>query len=151
VAFIGRTIVVVFALWLAAVAAGIVWSFGLLHADWQDISADPTGRFIFWGAAFLASGITATIMFLPMLIAVVLAEAFSLRSILIYAAGGAAMMLFAYYGAGFGGSYEESIDRAPPPISHEAEIAAAAGAAFGFIYWVVAGRNAGRWRGPRTG
>ena len=65
---------------------------------------------------------------------------------LIYALGGVAMMLLAYYAAGFGDSYEESIDHPPPPISRPAEIAVAAGAAFGFIYWLIAGRNAGRWR-----
>jgi len=146
VAFIGRIIAILFALWLATMAAGIVWSYGLLHAEWQEITADPAGRFVFWGATFLASGMTAALLFLPTLIAVVLAEAFSLRSLLVYAAGGAAMMLFAYYGAGFGRTYEESIDRPPPPISREGEIAAAAGAVFGFTYWLIAGRNAGRWR-----
>ena len=42
--------------------------------------------------------------------------------------------------------YEESIDHPPPPISREAEIAAAAGVVFGLVYWVIAGRKAGRWR-----
>jgi hypothetical protein len=147
VAFLGRIIVIFFAVWLAVVAAGIVWSFGLLHAEWQEFTADPASRFIFWGAAFLASGITATVLFLPTLIAVVLAEWLALRSVLIYALGGMAMMLLAYYAAGFGRPYEESIDNPPAPISQPAEIAAAAGAAFGFVYWMIAGRNAGRWRG----
>ncbi|MBV9558551.1 MAG: hypothetical protein JO254_15905 [Pseudolabrys sp.] len=144
---LGRIIVILFALWLATIAAGLVWSFGLLGAEWQQMTADPAGRIVFWGAAFLASGITASLLFLPMLIAIVLAEAFSIRSLLIYAVGGAALTLLAYHGAGFGKNYEESIDRAPPPISREFEIAAAAGAAFGFVYWIVAGRRAGRWRG----
>ena len=145
-ALIGRIIVILFALWLAVMAAGIVWSFGLLHTEWQEITADPAGRLVFWGATFLASGITATVLFLPTLIAVVLAEGFAVRSVLIYALGGVAMMLLAYYAAGFGNSYEELIDHPPPPISRPAEIAVAAGAAFGFIYWLIAGRNAGRWR-----
>jgi hypothetical protein len=149
-AFIGRVIVILFAVWLAIIAAGLVWSFGLLHAQWQEISADPVGRFVFWGATFLASGLTATVLFMPTLIAVVLAEAFSLRSILVYAFGGAAMMLIVYYGAGFGRSYEESIDQPPPPISRDGEIAAAAGAVFGLTYWLIAGRNAGRWRERQT-
>ena len=144
---LGRIIVILFALWLATMAAGLVWSFGLLGAQLPEMSADPVGRVVFWGAAFLASGMTAALLFLPTLVAVVLAEAFSIRSLLIYAVGGAALTLLAYHGAGFGKSYEESIDRAPPPISRELEIAAAAGAAFGLVYWMVAGRRAGRWRG----
>jgi hypothetical protein len=145
VALLGRIFVILFAVWFATIAAGIVMSIGLLGPQWPGLSGDPTDRIVFWGAAFLASGLTATLIFLPMLIAVVLTEVFSLRSLLIYAAGGTAIMLLAYQGAGFG-RYEESIDRAPPPISREAEIGAAAGAAFGLTYWLIAGRKAGRWR-----
>ena len=65
----------------------------------------------------------------------------------IHAAAGAAILLLGYYSAGFSRSYEESIDHPPPPISREAEIAAAVGVVFGFTYWLIAGRNAGRWRG----
>jgi len=144
-ALIGRILVILFAVWLATIATGIVISIGLLGPQWPALSGDPTDRVVFWGAAFLASGLTATLIFLPMLIAVILAEVFSLRSLLIYAAGGAAVMLLAYQGVGFG-RYEESIDRPPPPISREAELAAAAGAAFGLTYWLIAGRKAGRWR-----
>jgi NADPH:quinone reductase-like Zn-dependent oxidoreductase len=145
-ALLGRIVVILFALWIATMAAGIVWSIGLLGSQWPAMSGDVGDRVVFWGAAFIASGITATLLFLPMLIAVVLAEAFSLRSILIYAVGGAALFLLAYQGAGFGRSYEESIDRAPPPVSREFQIAAGSGIAFGFIYWLIAGRKAGRWR-----
>ncbi len=145
-AFLWRIVVVLFALWLATIAAGIVWSIGLLGLEWQAYSADPAGRVIFWGAAFIASGVTAAILYLPMLIAVVLAEAFSIRSLLIYALGGVALMLLAYHGT-VANRGEESIDRAPPLISRETEVAVAAGAAFGLVYWLIAGRKAGRWRG----
>ena len=67
-----------------------------------------------------------------------------------YLAAGAALMVIGYYASGLAPrSYEESIDRPPPPISHAAELAAAAGAVFGLTYWLLAGRNAGRWREPR--
>jgi hypothetical protein len=144
-ALLGRIIVILFALWLATIAAGLVWSIGLLGPQWQ-ASGDLGDRVVFWGATFLASGITATLIFLPALIAVVLTEAFSIRSLLVYAAGGAALTFLAYQGAGFGRGYEESIDRPPPPVSRDAEIAGAAGAAFGLVYWMIAGRRAGVWR-----
>ena len=144
-AFIGRIFLILLAVWLATMTAGIVMSIGLLGPQWPALSGDPGERIVFWGAALLASGLTATLIFLPMLIAVVLTEVFSLRSLLIYAAGGAAVMLLAYQGLGFG-RYEESIDHPPSPISREAEIAAAAGCAFGLTYWLIAGRKAGRWR-----
>jgi hypothetical protein len=145
-AVLGRIFVILFALWLATMAAGIVWSIGLLGAQWPAMSGDPAERVVFWGAAFIASGITASPLFLPMLIAVVLAEAFAVRSLLINVFGAVALALLAYQGAGLGRSGEESIDRAPPLVSREFEIAAAAGATFGLIYWLIAGRKAGRWR-----
>jgi hypothetical protein len=145
-ALLGRIFVILFALWLATMAAGIVWSIGLLGAQWPAMAGDPAERVVFWGAAFIASGITASLLFLPMLIAVVLAEAFAVRSLLINVFGAVALALLAYQGAGFGRNGEESIDRAPPLVSREFEIAAAAGATFGLIYWLIAGRKAGRWR-----
>jgi hypothetical protein len=111
------------------------------------LGPDPAEYAFFWGTAAFASGVTVMVGFLPILIAVVLAEAFSIRSLLIQAAAGAAILLLGYYSAGLTSTYEESIDHPPPPISREAEIAAAVGAVFGFTYWLIAGRNAGRWRG----
>ena len=145
-ALLGRIIVILFALWLATMAAGIVWSVGLLGAQWPAMSGDPAERVVFWGAAFIASGITASLLFLPMLIAVVLAEAFAVRSLLANVFAAVVLALLAYQGAGFGRSGEESIDRAPPLVSREFEIAAAAGVTFGLVYWLIAGRKAGRWR-----
>ena len=148
-AFVGRIFVILFALWIATMAAGLVWSIGLLGSD-LPAASDPAGRVIFWGAAFLASGITAALLFVPTLLAVILAEAFAIRSVLLYTTGGLALTLLAYGGAGFGRSYEESIDRAPPAVSRDMEVAAAAGAAFGLVYWLIAGRRAGRWRERRA-
>ncbi len=145
-ALIGRIVVILFALMLAALAAGIVTAFGLVHLELHALGNDPVDHVFFWGVTAFASGIAVLAGFLPTLIGVVVAEAFSIRSLLAYAIGGAVIVLIGYYGAGFGWTYEESIDRPPPPISREAEIAAAAGATFGFAYWLIAGRNAGRWR-----
>jgi hypothetical protein len=149
VALFGRIIVIIFALWLATMAAGIVWSIGLLGAGSQTFSGDIGDRVVFWGAALVASGITASLLFLPMLIAVAVTEAFSVRSFLIHAFGGLALFLLAYQGIGFGRSGQESIDHPPPPISREAQIAAGAGVVFGLTYWAIAGRRAGRWRERR--
>lgn len=147
-ALLGRIVVILFALWLATMAAGIVWGVGLLGPQLPVLSGDPADRFVFWGAAVVASGITATMLFLPTLIAVVLAEAFAVRSLFAYAGGAVLLVLLGYMGAGFGHSYEESIDRAPPLVPHDLEVAVAAGIVFGLVYWLIAGRKAGRWRRP---
>jgi hypothetical protein len=147
VAFLGRSIVILFALFMATAMAGIAAAIALLGAELHMVGADPVEHMFFWGTAAFASGVTVLVGFLPILIAVVLAEAFSIRSLVIQAAAGAAILLLGYYSAGFTGSYEESIDYPPPPISRQAEIAAAVGVVFGVTYWLIAGRNAGRWRG----
>ena len=145
-AFIGRIVVILFALFVAAAMAGIAAAIALLGAEMHMLGPDPTEHAFFWGTAAVASGATVLVGFLPILIAVVLGEAYSVRSLLVHALAGAAILLLGYYGAGFTSTYEESIDYPPPPISREAEIAAAVGVVFGFTYWLIAGRNAGRWR-----
>jgi hypothetical protein len=149
-AFLGRLIVIFFALFLATLAGGIAAAIALLGVELHAIGPDPIGRAFFWGTAALASGVTVMVGFLPILIAVVLAEAYSIRSLLIHAAAGAANQLLGYYSAGFTWTYEESIDHPPPPISRETEITAAVGVVFGFTYWLIAGRSAGRWRNGKA-
>ncbi len=145
-AFLGRIIVIFFALFMATLAGGIAAAVALLGAELHMIGNGPLEQVFFWGTAALVSGFTIMVGFLPILIAVVLAEAFSIRSLLIHAVAGAAILLLGYYSAGFTGTYEESIDHPPPPISREAEIATAVGVVFGLVYWAIAGRTAGRWR-----
>ncbi len=145
-AFIGRIVVITFALFMATMASGIAVAIALFGVEVHAIGPDPVGHAFFWGTAVIASGVTLAIGSLPVLIAVVLAEAFSIRSLLMYAAAGAGILVLVYYGAGFTSIYEESIDHPPPLISRETEIAAAVGVVFGMTYWLIAGRNAGRWR-----
>jgi len=136
--------VIFFALFLATVAAGIVATFAIATFTLQ-AAIDPMDQAVFWGFAVLASGIAAFGAILPALIAVGLAEAFAIRSVLIYALAGAVIMLIGYYSAGFASTYSESIDAPPPVISRAAEIAAAVGVVFGLTYWAIAGRRAGAW------
>ena len=149
-ALLGRIFVIIFALCMAALTAGIAAAVALLGVELHTLGPDPLNQVFFWGTAAVASGATVAIGFLPILIAVVLAEAFSIRSLLIHVAAGAAILLLGYYSAGFAWTYEESIDRPPPPISRETEIVAAVGMVYGFTYWLLAGRNAGRWRERRA-
>jgi hypothetical protein len=146
-ALIGRIFVILFALVLSAVAAGVVTAIAFLIFAAQQLATDPIDHILFWSLATFGAGITVFTSFMPTLIAVALAEALRVRSALIYALAGAALMLGGYYSAGFGWSYEESIDHPPPPVSRAAEIAAAVGVAFGLTYWTIAGRRAGAWMG----
>jgi hypothetical protein len=145
-ALIGRLFVILFAIFVALFAAGVALSLGIFGPQWHVLSGDVGERVAFWGVAMFASGVTATIAFVPLLIAVVLAESFSVRSLLAYVAAGAAIMLLAYFAAGLGQTVDEPIDNPPPFISRETELTAVAGMVFGLVYWAIAGRSAGRWR-----
>ena len=143
---IGRFFVVIFAVMVASLACGIAIAIGVLGPQWQAMSGDVGERVIFWGTAFFGATATGAAGILPLVILIVLAETFKIRSLLANTAGGVAMLLLAYFGSGLATPYEESIDHPPPAVSREAEIAAAAGAVFGLVYWAIAGRRAGRWR-----
>jgi hypothetical protein len=147
-ALIGRIVVIAFALVLASAATGIAIAVGVLGPEWHGLSGDLGERGVFWGTAFVATGFTAAAGFLPIVILIALAEAFKIRSLLVHALTGAALAGAAYVGSSYSVSYEESIAAPPPPISRAGQIAAASGAVFGLSYWLLAGRNAGRWREP---
>lgn len=146
-ALVGRAFVILFALLLAAIATAMVAAVAWLIFAAQILSGDPFEFMLLWALALFGAGITAFTGFVPTLIGIVVAEIFYIRSALVYALAGAALMLFGYLNAGLPSSKEESIDRPPPPISRAAEIAVAAGAVFGLTYWMIAGRRAGVWRG----
>jgi len=147
---LGRIIVIVFALIASSLAVGMAIAIGLLGPQWHAFSGDVGERVTFWGVAFLGSTFTGAIGLLPLLVLVVIAETFRIRSLLINAAAGAALLVAGYYASGLARpGYEETIDHPPPPIPRQAEIAAAAGAMGGLVYWLIAGRNAGRWRDHR--
>lgn len=144
-ALIGRFFVVWFAVMVASLAAGMVVSTGLLGPGWHGLSGDVVERGTFWGLTFVASGVAWATGFLPILIAIALAEAFKVRSLLVHAVACAALFVFGAFGSGFVNLYEESIDRAPPLLPPGLQVAAAAGIVFGVVYWLIAGRRAGLW------
>ena len=143
---LGRIIVIVFAVMVASMAAGIAIAMGVLGPQWHGFSGDIGERVGFWMLAFAATSFTGAVGLLPLAIMIAIAESFKIRSLLVHAAAGAAMLVIGYYGSGLSKPYEESIDRPPPPVAREVEIAAAAGVVFGLVYWAIAGRKAGRWR-----
>jgi putative copper export protein len=149
-ALLGRIFVVIFAVLVASLAAGIVFAFGVLGPQWHGVTGDAFERGTFTVMVFVGAVSTGAIGLLPLALLIGVAEAFKLRSLLVNVLAGIAILMFAYYSSGLAPApYEESIDRAPPPIRHETEVAIAAGAVFGLSYWLLAGRNAGRWREKR--
>ncbi|MEI9804298.1 MAG: hypothetical protein WDN48_07275 [Pseudolabrys sp.] len=149
-ALFGRIIVIGFAIMVASMAAGIAIAIGVLGPEWHGVSGDVGERFVFWGTAFVGASFAGAAGLLPLVILIAIAESYKIRSLLVYAAGGALLLLLGLYASGYSNGYEESIDHPPQPISREAQLAAAAGVVFGLTYWLIAGRKAGRWREPRV-
>jgi hypothetical protein len=135
----------------ACVAASLVLTLGTLAPNWGDLDAlghslgepsDGVPAVALWAVVGIGAVIVFAVGFFPTLLAIILAEGFRLRSIIVYALIGAALALAAAYGLDFGGYV-----RAPDAdMIHEREVFAAAGIAGGLVYWLFAGRRAGAWK-----
>lgn len=144
----GRIIVILLALVVAIVAAGVTLAIAIVAPDWAGVDADPVERLTFFIVSFFATSFVGAVAFLPALVVIVVAEAARLRNFLYYGVGGALVGLASYYGSDISLRLENTTDVAP--VANALQIAAAAGIIGGLVYWLIAGRNAGRWREPRA-
>lgn len=143
-AIIGRIFVVIFALIVASLAAGAVVTAAVLLPGWSDLGlptpdGGTTGVVVAFGAIFFSG-----FALLPALVVVLISEVLGIRSALFYAAAGALAGFAIYWSFGgldVGALTVNSFTR------REAEVMAGAGIVAGWVYWLIAGRNAGH--GPR--
>jgi hypothetical protein len=138
-AFIGRSFVVLFAFLVASLAAAFVLEIGILVPFWRDAIATDIDQGFFKVMVGFGFFFISVLSLLPAMIVIALAEAFRLRSVLFYAAAGGLEALALCYSFGF--TYRPS-DGAISPFM---QAFAASGIAAGLVYWLIAGRNAGRW------
>ena len=144
----GRIIVIFFALIVAFMIAGITLAIGIVLPEWPAMDSDPVERVIFFFAAFFATSLVGAVAILPALIVIVFAEVARMRSFIYYGVGGALVGLASYFGSDISVRLENTTDVAP--VNNALQLAAAAGIIGGLVYWLIAGRNAGRWREPRN-
>jgi phosphotransferase system glucose/maltose/N-acetylglucosamine-specific IIC component len=144
----GRIIVIFFALIVAFMIAGITLAIGIVLPEWPAMDSDPVERVIFFFAAFFATSLVGAVAILPALIVIVFAEVARMRSFIYYGVGGALVGLASYFGSDISVRLENTTDVAP--VNNALQLAAAAGIIGGLAYWLIAGRNAGRWREPRN-
>jgi phosphotransferase system glucose/maltose/N-acetylglucosamine-specific IIC component len=144
----GRIIGIFFALIVAIVAAGIVLAIGIVAPDWAGVDSDPFERVSFFIVSFFATSFVGAVAMLPALVVIIISEAARLRNFLYYGVGGALVGLASYYGSDISVRLENTTDVAP--VGNTLQLAAAAGIVGGVVYWLIAGRNAGRWREPRA-
>jgi hypothetical protein len=144
VALLARIFVVIFGFLMACVAAAMVVTFALLLPGWTELMDEQIAHQSLAVVVGLSAVFFSVYAMLPAMLVIALAEGFRLRSVLFYALAGAALALLSAFGwdlrllraagDGFGG-------RGP-------EVMAGAGIVAGFVYWALAGRNAGSWRKP---
>ncbi|HXX07371.1 MAG TPA: hypothetical protein VEJ43_04780 [Pseudolabrys sp.] len=146
--FFGRIIVIFFSLMVAMMIAGITLAIGVIAPDWRGIDSDPIERVNFFIVSFFATSFAGAVAFMPALIVVVFAEIARMRSFIYYGVCGALIGLASYYGSDISIRLENTTDVAP--VGNALQLAAAAGIVGGLAYWLLAGRNAGRWREPRN-
>jgi hypothetical protein len=146
-ALFGRIIIVAFALLVSIMAAGVALAIGIIAPDWPWLDSDPFERMTFFAVSFFATSFVGATAFVPALLLIAIAEAMRLRSLLYYAAAGAVVGLASYFGSDVGLRLENTTD--VTPVFHPLQLAAAAGIIGGLMYWLLAGRNAGRWRAAR--
>jgi hypothetical protein len=139
-----RILMVLFALVVAVMAAGVTIATGMFVPDWGMMETDPMDRAIFFVVAFFATSFAGMTAFVPALLAVIVAEALNLRSFLYYGTAGGVIGLLGYFGSNISTRLEDTTDITP--VGHSLELVAAAGIVGGLAYWLLAGRNAGRWR-----
>ncbi len=144
----GRILVIVFALIVAIMAAGITLAIGIVAPDWAGVDSDPFERISFFIVSFFATSFVGAVAIFPALVVIVISEAARLRNFLYYGVGGALVGLASYYGSDVSMRLENTTDVAP--VGNSLQLAAAAGIIGGLAYWLIAGRNAGRWRDPRA-
>ncbi len=138
-ALIWRFFVITFAFALASFAAAATFTLGALA--WANLNP-PLENFevaLLWMFTFLAGAGVAFFAFVPAMIAIVLAEGFSWRSVLFYTLAGGVIGL----------AYGLLIPETDPNFvlyGRMTQVIAGAGVAAGLVYWLIAGRNAGAWR-----
>lgn len=110
------------------------------------MSADPVEKFAFFAIAFFSTSFVGATAFVPAVILIAIAETFDIRSIFFYAIGGALIAAVAWYMADITVQLENTTDLAP--VRYGLQLVAASGIIGGFVYWLLAGRKAGRWKNP---
>jgi|SRR5579862_474371 len=141
---IGRIFVILFALIAAIIVAGIVLSIGIVAPEWPWLDSDPLERVMFFTVSFFATSYVGATAFVPALLLILFAEIARMRSVLYYGVAGAVVGLASYFGSDVELRLENTTDVAP--AGNPLQLAAAAGIIGGLAYWLIAGRNAGRWR-----
>lgn len=142
---IGRLFIILFAFLAACFTAGTIVVTAILFPEFSDLGAGPIDQGaidVILGFGFIfVSGFAL----IPATLIALITEAFSIRSLLAYAIGGGAVGLACYLGLV---PFDPDTLQFEGIVRRHLEIMTGAGIGGGLVYWLIAGRNAGRWREP---
>ena len=138
-ALLGRMVVVLFAFLMACLVAAIVLQVCILMPFWGARAAPDFGEGVFQLLVGVNFFFIAMLALLPAIAVIAVAEALRLRSAVFYAAAGGLLALALCHGLGFTAAAPDVA------IAPWIEAFAASGIVAGLAYWLIAGRNAGRW------
>jgi hypothetical protein len=145
-ALVGRLFVIFFGFLAACLVAGMIVVFAVLFPEFSDLGngeIDQSAVNVVLGFGFIfISGFAL----LPAMLVVLVTEAFYIRGMLTYALGGAVVGLACYLGLV---PFDPATMHFDGIVRRHLEIMTGAGIVAGLVYWMIAGRNAGAWRGPR--
>jgi phosphotransferase system glucose/maltose/N-acetylglucosamine-specific IIC component len=144
-ALIGRLFVIAFGFLAACLVAGMIVVIAVLFPEFSDIGTSGLDQSVIqvligFGFIFISG-----FALLPAAIVALLTEAFSIRSVLAYAIGGALVGAACYLSLV---PFDTESWRFDGIVRRHLEIMTGAGIVAGLMYWVIAGRNAGAWREP---
>ncbi|MFZ5732439.1 MAG: hypothetical protein ACOY4O_06880 [Pseudomonadota bacterium] len=137
-----RIIVIFFAFCVACFAAGAVIVMAVIFPEWSDVRLgldDGTFAIITTVGFVFVSGFAL----LPAIVAAVITEGLSIRSVLFYAVAGAVVGAICYLGMA---NFDAATMTVHGLVRRELEVMTGAGVIAGLVYWMIAGRNAGKWR-----
>jgi hypothetical protein len=138
-----RIFVIFFSFLAASLAGGFVLVLAVLFPAWSMLELGPMDDGVVAVATTIGFVFVSAFAFMPAVLAAVVGEMVPIRSSLFYAVSGAAIGFIAY--ASLGG-FDVAALSVNGFTRRETEIAVAAGIVAGLVYWLLAGRNAGRWR-----
>jgi Kef-type K+ transport system membrane component KefB len=142
-ALLARIIVILFGFFAASFAAAAVVIGAVLFPEWSEIDLgldDSTLSIIATFGFIFISGFAL----LPAVIVALITEAFGIRSLLLYVVGGAIAGAACYLSLV---PFDTDTMSFHGIVHRELEVMTGAGIVAGFVYWLIAGRNAGAWRG----
>jgi hypothetical protein len=141
-ALVVRIFVVLFGFLAASFAAAVVVISAVMFPRLTDVDLDldDSTRSVIVAFGFIfVSGFAL----LPAMVMALITEAFAVRSLVFYAVGGALAGAACYLSVV---PFDPATFTFQGIVHRELEVMTGAGVVAGFVYWAVAGRNAGAWR-----